>query len=190
VCGTPRRSATRSERVAIGRDDARGDRLLVAEPGERPDDVVRLAPDDAEVAVAEGLDELREEGPLLLEQLRRRLARALVARVQLEALGGLFVPADDHAGGLVVLQQLHQHAGEAEQGAGRKAVARREVLRQCVVRAVRQRVAVDEEEPALTGGRVVEIELGGLLHHGCSLAVTACALPCVAWRPTTPPRTA
>ena len=165
------------EGVTVRRDDARRDRLFVGDARERADHVVGLATDDAEIAVAEGLDELGEEWSLLLKELRGRLARALVAGVELEPLGRLLVPADNHAGGRVVLQELHHHARETEQCASREAVARREVLGQRVERAIRQRVAIDKEQTALARGCIVEIEFGRLLHHACSLAATPCALP-------------
>ena len=153
------------ERVAIVRDHARRDPLLVRAQAERADHVVGLVALELDVAVPEGLDERAQVRLLLLEQRRRRLARRLVAREALEAVHGPRVPGHDHALGVVVGEQPHEHVREAEQRVRREAVGRRELLGQRVVGPVGERVAVDQEQARGARGTVAEVELGGLGGH-------------------------
>ena len=101
------------ERVAVVRDHARRDPLLVGAQAERADHVVGLVALELDVAVAEGLDERAQVRLLLLEQRRRRLARGLVAREALEPVHRPRVPGHDHALGVVVGEQPHEHVREA-----------------------------------------------------------------------------
>ena len=55
------------EGVAVGRDNARSDALLVRDARQGADHIVRLARDHTQVAIAKGLDEFRKERALLLE---------------------------------------------------------------------------------------------------------------------------
>ena len=153
------------ERVAVVRDHARRDALLVGAQAERADDVVGLVALELDVAVPERLDERAQVGLLLLEQRRRRLARGLVAGEALEPVHGPRVPGHDDALRVVVGEQPHEHVGEAEQRVRREAVGRRELLRERVVGPVGERVAVDQEEPRGARGPVVEIEIHGLGDH-------------------------
>ena len=153
------------EGVAVVRDHAGGDPLLVRAQAERADHVVGLVALELDVAVPERLDQRAQVRLLLLEQRRRRLARGLVAREALQTVHGPRVPGHDHALRVVVGEQAHEHVGEAEQRVRREAVGRRELLGQRVVGPVGERVAVDQEQPRGARGAVVEIELGGLRDH-------------------------
>src|SRR5262249_23728709 len=68
-----------------------------------------------------------------------------------------------------VREQLEEHVREAEQRVRREALAGRELLWQREERAVREVVAVDEEEVGLARRRVVELQLrsGKRLRHLC-----------------------
>ena len=154
------------ERVAIGRDDGGLDPGLVGPRGERGDDVVRLPALELEVPVAERLDDRAEMRELLGEEVRHRPAVDLVLRIQLLAVGGAGVPGDGDALRPVVGEELEEHVREAEEGVRREALARRELLRQCEVRAVGEVVSVDEEELGVACGAVVELELGSCQRLG------------------------
>ena len=147
------------EGVAIGRDDADAVAVALGHGGQGADHVVGLHPLDADVAVAEGLDQRREEGALGLEQRRGGLAVGLVLGIELEPLGGALVPGHDHAGGAVVGQHPHQHVGHAQQRVGGLALGGLQLLGQGVEGAVGEAVAVYQEDVAGLGGRVVEVEI-------------------------------
>ena len=152
------------ERVAVGRDDARPDPLLVGARRERRDHVVGLPALELEVPVAERGDDRPEVRELLAEQVRHRPAALLVddldrlgLRVAVHRAG---VPGDRDALRPVVGEQLEEHVREAEQRVRGEALARRELLGQREERAVREVVAVDEEELGLARRGVVQVELG------------------------------
>ena len=149
------------EGVAVVGDHAGRDPLLVRAQAERADHVVGLVALVLDVAVAERLDQRAQVRLLLLEQRRRRLARRLVAGKALEPVHGPRVPRDDHALGVVVGEQPHEHVREAEQRVRREPVGRRELLGQRVVGPVGERVAVDEEQPGRACRAVAEIESEG-----------------------------
>ena len=153
------------ERVAIVRDHGRRDAGLLRPRGERADHVVGLVSLERDVAIAERLDERAEVRLLLAQQIGRRLAGGLVAGELREPVRRLLVPGHQHAFRPVVAEQAHQHVREAEQRVRREAVGRRELLRQRVVRAVAERVAVDQEELARARRRVVQVEVLGLGDH-------------------------
>ena len=147
------------ERVAIRRDDGGLDPGLVGPRGERGDDVVGLPALELEVPVAERLDDRAEMRELLGEEVRHRPAVDLVLGIELLAVGGAGVPGDRDALRPVVGEELEEHVREPEEGVRREALARRELLRQCEVRAVGEVVSVDEEELGVARGAVVELEL-------------------------------
>ena len=164
------------EGIAVGRDDACPDRGLVRPGGERGDHVVGFPALELEVAVAEGLDDRPEERELLPEEIRHRPAVLLVLGRELRPVHGPRVPRHRDPLGPVVGEQLEQHVREPEQRAGGEAFARRQLLRQGEERPVGEVVAVDEEQLAFAGGRVVELELGPaerLRGHGATLSSRA-----------------
>ena len=162
------------ERVAVGRDDARLDPLLVGACREGRDHVVGLPALELEIAVAERLDDRPQVGELLAEQVRHRPAALLVDDLDGLRLRGAVhwtrVPRDRDALRPVVGEQLEEHVGEAEQRVGREALTGRELLGQREERAVGEVVAVDEEKLGVARGGVVQVELGageGLRRHLC-----------------------
>ena len=145
------------ERVAVGRDDARLHARLVGLRRERRDHVVRLPALELEVPVPEGLDDRTEVRELLAEEVRHRAAVGLVLGVDLLAVDGSRVPRDRDAARLVVGEELEEHVREAEERVRRLAVGRLQLLGQREEGAVREVVAVDEEELRIARGRVVEL---------------------------------
>ena len=69
------------------------------------------------------------------------------------------VPRHGDAARPVVGEQLEEHVREAEERVRRLAVGRLQLLGEREERAVREVVAVDEEELGVARGRVVEDEL-------------------------------
>ena len=92
-------------------------------------------------------DELGEKGKLL-EELGVELASRLVRVERLVPVGRHLegVPGDENGARFLRLPQADEHVGEADERAGRAAVGAADRLRQRVVRAVGERVAVDDEQ--------------------------------------------
>ena len=134
------------EGVAIGGDDRGLHAGLVGSRRQRGDHVVGLPAFELEISVAKGFDDRSEVGELLREQARHRLPFDLVRVEQLVAVDGPRVPGNRDPLRLVVGKQLEEHVREAEEGVGREALARRELLGQREEGAVREVVSVDEEE--------------------------------------------
>ena len=170
------------EGVAVVRDHAGRDALLVGAQAERADHVVGLVALELDVAVAERLDERAQVRLLLLEQRRRRLARGLVAREALEAVHGPRVPGHDHALRVVVREQPHEHVREAEQRVRRESVGRRELLGKRVVGPVGERVAVDQEQPRGARGPSLRSSSEGLATTAASCQNALQELRAVSWR--------
>ena len=147
------------ERVAVGRDDARLDARLVRLRRERRDDVVGLPALELEVLVPERLDDRPEVRELLAQEVRHRPPLGLVLGVDLLAVHRPRVPGDRDAARPVVREQLEEHVREAEQRVRRLAVGRLQLLGEREERAVREVVAVDEEELGVACRPVVEHEL-------------------------------
>ncbi len=147
------------EGVAVGGDDGGLDAGLVGAVRERRDHVVRFPALELEVPVAEGLDDRPEVRELLPQEVRHRLALALVGLERLVAVDRARVPGDRDGLRLVVGQKLEEHVGEAEQRVGGEALARRELLRQREKRPVGEVVAVDQEQLGVARRRVVDLEL-------------------------------
>src|SRR5205085_10423817 len=84
----------------------------------------------------------------LLEQIRIELPPALVPREELVAVRRLLerVPADDDRTRPLRFPQPHEEVRDAEQHVPRSSLGAAKRLRECVVGAVRERVAVDDEE--------------------------------------------
>ena len=156
--------AAELERVAVGRDDARLQALGVRARGERRDHVVGLPALELQVPVSERLDDRPEVRELLPQQVRHRLAAFLVDDVRRLGCGRPMdrarVPGDGHALRPVVREQLEEHVREPEQRIRRLAVGRDELLGQREEGAIRQVVAVDDEEVAIARRRIAEVELG------------------------------
>ena len=96
--------------------------------------------------------------PLLLEQVRARLALGLVGLVDLLAARPSRVPGDDDGARLEVGQDLDHHRGEAVDRVRRPAVGGGDRFRQGEERPVGEAVAVDQEEIA---GAVTAVAVGG-----------------------------
>ena len=164
------------EGVAVGGDDRRLHSGLVGAGGERRDHVVRLPAFELEVAVAERLDDRPEVRELLAQEIRHRPPALLVDDVRCLGDRGPVrrgrVPRDGDALGPVVREQLEEHVREAEESVRREAVARRELLREREEGAVREVVAVDEEELGVPSRAVVELQLlsGEGLRHRLKLS--------------------
>ena len=161
--------------VAVAGDDHHRDRrvFLAGSLDDRGDHVVGLVALDGEVLVAERRHERLERGPLLLEQAGATGALGLVLGVDLLAARVALVP--HHDGGLraVVGEDLHQHRGEPENRVRRDARGGGDRLGQREERAVREAVAVDQEE--LVGHLLLRLVIGrtgfscGPLHFAKSL---------------------
>ena len=82
--------------VAVARDDHHVDPLLAGALGQPGDHVVGLVAVHLDVGEAEGLGQRHQVRPLLLQQVRARLALRLVGLVGLLAPRPAGVPGDDH----------------------------------------------------------------------------------------------
>ena len=117
---------------------------LLAEGG---DDVVGLEAQQIDGFDPERGNHLAHQPHLLAEDVGGRLALRLVLGVgdvperRLRAVEG-----DDHAVGVVILDEVDQHRREAEHCVGHLAARRRHVGRQGEEGAVRERVAVDQQD--------------------------------------------
>src|SRR5581483_7435880 len=135
------------ERVSIGGgdDDRAAARFLLGGGGGQ--EVVGLVPGLLRRREAERAHELREELELL-EDLRIEDATALVGGERLEPVGRLAdtVPADEDGARPLRLPQPQEEVRKADERARRKPGCAPQRLRQRVVGAVRERVAVDREQ--------------------------------------------
>jgi hypothetical protein len=147
------------ERVAVGRDNTRPDTRGVGLRRERRDHVVGLPALELEVLVAERLDDRTKVRELLAQEIRHRAAVSLVLGGHFLAVYGLRVPCDGDAARTVVRQELEEHVREPEEGVRRLSVGRLQLLREREERAVRQVVAVDEEQLGVARWAIVEDEL-------------------------------
>ena len=129
--------------VAIGGDH--GDRARPVRRGCR-EEVVGLVSRRLPDRESERLGQHRQDLQLL-ENPVLELTAGLVGRELLVAVGGRLerVPPDQHRVGLLGIPEAHQEACEADQSVSRAAVAA-DRLRNCVIGAMRQRVAVDREQ--------------------------------------------
>ena len=114
---------------------------------ERGDHVVGLDAGDLQRGDVQRVDHLVDQRDLRHEEVGRLLAGALVVGVELvaEVRPGL-VEHDRDAVGLLVAEHLHEHRREAEDRVRDRALGRRQVGRERVEGAVRERQAVDQEE--------------------------------------------
>src|SRR5439155_26344499 len=96
---------------------------------------------------AERTDELRKKVELL-EQLVIELAPTLVPREELMPVRGHEerVPPDDGGARPLRLPEAHEEVREPDEGVARLALGPPHRLRQCVVRAVGEGIAVDHEQ--------------------------------------------
>ena len=149
--------------VAVARDDHHRDPALLGLLGQRRDHVVGLVALDGDVAVAERLHERAQVRPLELEQVGPRRALGLVVGRDLLAAGHPSVPHDDRRHGAVVGEDLHEHRREPEDRVRRPPVGRRDRFREREEGAIRERVAVDEEQLAgvVSVGRHLPREASG-----------------------------
>ena len=138
--------------VAVGRDDEARAAPLLLRGGRRTEEVVGLVAGRARRAKAERLHELGQHRQLLeqgvVEHPSRLVAgkRLVPVRRRLER-----VPADDDRARLLGVPQAQQEVREADERSGRPAARARDRLRQPVVRAVREAVAVHRHERPLRG---------------------------------------
>ncbi len=121
-------------------------RLALRGLDDRGDHIVGLVSVHPEIAIAERLDQRREVGPLLLEQVGARAPLRLVVGIDLLAARVPRVP--DHDGRLrsVVGEDLHEHRREPEDRVRRLSGRGRDRFREREERSVREAVAVDQKE--------------------------------------------
>src|SRR5919109_3365540 len=133
--------ARQLEQVSVRRDDDRGAAAPLLVPNGRGDEVVRLVPVGLRSREPERFDELRQQVELL-QQRRLEDPSRLVLLERLVPVGrrGQRVPADEHRARLLHLPEPDEHVRESD---NRVLVDR---LRQRVVRAVRERIPVDDEQ--------------------------------------------
>ena len=155
---------SRSAVTIVGLDPLRG-----RPDGERADRVVRLVIGHEEHGDPQGLHDLLDQSELRTEVLRRLAAPGLVLRVHREP-GRRPADVEGHGDqvGALLREELDQHRGEPVDGVRHLSRRGREGAREGEERPVRERVAVEDEEPArLLGGWV-----GGGGRHGAMVAVT------------------
>ena len=156
------------ERVAVGGRDEHLARPRVRRGGEEVVGLVAGALPDRE---AERLRERGHQRELLEQRLLEdatglvRLVRLVAVRRDLER-----VPADEHGRGPLRLPEAREHVREADDR------VQPDRLRQAVVRAVRERVAVDREQHAHS-------DASSSAMRAISRSVASCAAS-----PTSPPR--
>ena len=142
-----RQVARELERVAVGRDHecAAAPFLLLAHG--RSQKVVGLVPGRLGRGEAERAHELGQQVELL-EQIVVELATRLIAGEELVPVGRRVerVPPDEHGARLLRLPEPEHEVREAEQRVAGAAFRASKALRQRVVGAVRERVAVDDEQ--------------------------------------------
>src|SRR5262249_26044420 len=112
--------------------------------------VVRLVTRRLRGGETESVHELREQGELL-EQLVVELPSALVGRKRLVPVRRHLerIPADDQGPRLLGVPEAQEKVREADEGVRRPALRSSDRLRQRVVGAVGERVAVDHQQRAL-----------------------------------------
>ena len=142
------------ERVAVAaRHDRRAAaRLLERDPG--GEEVVRLVPVRLRGREAHRLDELRRQVELV-EQLLVELAPGLVGGQRGVPVGrhGERVPGREHRARRLLLPEPDQQAADPVEQVPAAAVGAPDRLRQRVVVAVRERVAVDDQERSRGGAQ-------------------------------------
>ena len=148
--------------VAVAGDDHHRDPCRRGIPGHRRDHVVGLIALDRDVLEAERLGQRRQVRPLLLEQVRARLALRLVLGVDVLSARPALVPGDDHRPRAEVDQQLGHHRRESVDRIRRPPVSGRDRLGQGEERPVGERVPVDQEQLPV-------LRLGDLLGHALIL---------------------
>ena len=149
------------EEVAVGGDDRRLDPLLGRPDGERADRVVGFVIGDQEHPDPQGLDDLLDQPELRPEVLRRLPASGLVVGVHRQP-GGRLAHVEGHGDqiGSLLREELDEHRREAVHGVRDLTRGGGERARQGEERPVRERMAVEDEEPA---GLVVD-RIGGGRH--------------------------
>jgi hypothetical protein len=123
--------------------------LLAGDRGR--EEIVGLVSGRLRVHEAAGGHQLRQCVELLKQRVVE-LAPALVGGKLLVPVGRRVesVPADEHGAGLFGLVEAQQKIPEPEDGAGRPAALAQDRLRQCVIGAMCEEVAVDDQQrPAL-----------------------------------------
>ena len=142
-----RPGARQLERVPVGRrDEHRAARLLLS-PYRGAEEVVGLVPRRLRVREPGRRDE-RGHQRELLEQLVLELPTALVRLERLVAVGRDLerVPGHEHVPRPLVLPQPEEHVGEPEEHVPGAAVRAPDRLRDRVIRAMREGVAVHDEQ--------------------------------------------
>ena len=135
------------EGVAVRRGHERGPAGRLLGAGSCGEEVVRFVPRLLGRGEADRADEGREHVELL-EQLTIEDATALVRRERRVPVRGDVerVPRDEHRARPLVLPQPQEHVREADERVAGAAVRSAHRLRERVVRAMRERVAVDDEK--------------------------------------------
>ena len=135
------------EGVTVAARDQRASSPRLLERDACGEKVVRLVPLRLRGGEPHRLDELRRQVELL-EQVVVELAPALVDGQRLVPVGRNRerVPADERRARLLLLPEPDEQVADAGEEAGRAAVRPADRLRQRVVRPVRERVPVDDQE--------------------------------------------
>ena len=154
--------------------------VLLGMPRQGADHVVRLVPVAFQDGDVEALDDAADVGDVRGDVVRHLLPVRLVLRVFQVPLGGLG-GVEDHGdvGGLLLLDQVQQGEREAECRAGVEAPAvDPRVLDEAEVRAVDQRVGIEQEEALVLLGGVFGRGHGGKLAPGLSVPSRSPPSPC------------
>jgi hypothetical protein len=155
----PRRGELKRVAVA-GRDQHPPAPLFLADCG-GGEEIVGLVAGAARIGEAAGGDEFGDDRELL-DDLIVEFAPALIGRKGFVPVG-LFlqrVPGDNDGARLLVAMEPQQQIGEAENGAGRPLALALDRLRQGVIGAVSERIAVDRQQRAARRFRFSQ-------HHLC-----------------------
>ena len=139
--------------VAVAGDDHDVESAVHRPVGHGGDDVVGFETRNLDHRNSEGRQDLADDSELLTKDVGSRLALRLVLGLGFVAERRLRTIERDHqTGGSVILQHRHQHRGETEHCVGDLATGRDHVGRQAEERAIRERIAVEEEKSRSVSG--------------------------------------
>jgi hypothetical protein len=138
------------KRIAIAaRDDGASIPALFLTRDRGGEEIVCLVACCLGVGEAAGADEIGQDVELL-DQLTIEMPAALIIRKELLPVGrrAQRIPADEHGARTFALVKAQEKIGEADDRAGAFIALAADRLRQRVIGAVRERIAVDDEKRA------------------------------------------